>query len=137
MWQRSALLEANYVRLFVQVLGVADPTVSLDGISQDLKKPSPILVVKEDNLPCIATAANNGMSCRATPSYSGFLSSRQQTFVLDPECSCHTTTLARVEVKAKNKDATPSPLNEVGDYVGLLHSTISMIAKRVNEAKKS
>jgi len=28
-------------------------------------------------------------------------------------------------------------LNEVGDYVGLLYSTISMIAKRVNEAKKS
>ncbi len=28
-------------------------------------------------------------------------------------------------------------LNEVGDYVGLLYSTISMIAKREHEAKKS
>ena len=29
------------------------------------------------------------------------------------------------------------PLNEVGDYIGLLYSTIRLIAKRVNEAKKS
>jgi len=28
-------------------------------------------------------------------------------------------------------------LNEVSDYVGLMYSTISMIAKRVNEAKQS
>jgi len=58
MWQRSALLGANYVRLSEQAVGVADPTVSLDDVTQDLKKPSSILVVKEDTLPCIATTGD-------------------------------------------------------------------------------
>ncbi len=62
LWQRSALLGANYVRLSEQAVRIAYPAESLDCLSKYLQKLQPI-VVKEDE-------ARNESSAR-TPRNSG------------------------------------------------------------------
>ena len=63
MWQRSALLGANYVRLSGQAVRMANPPVPFDDLGKNLQEEMPVIVVKED-------AARNESSAR-TPRNSG------------------------------------------------------------------
>ncbi len=70
VWQRSALLGANYVRLSEQAVSMADPPESFYDIAEHIREMHTIRVSKED-------ASRNESSAR-TPRNSGFATSSQR-----------------------------------------------------------
>jgi hypothetical protein len=58
VWQRSALLEANYVRLSEQTVGVTAPVEAVYDLLNDPQEPKAILIIKIDVLSSVPSTSH-------------------------------------------------------------------------------
>jgi hypothetical protein len=80
-------LDEHVIVIAHQAVRVTEPVESIDRLSKDFQERRSVIVIEEDVLPSVPPSGNRTRVAAQLASYSASLSSRRQTWVLDPQRS--------------------------------------------------